>query len=115
MKKREKILAAVTGVLLVVFAATFLFSGGSGQTLGQLRSSRDQLAKEVEEKKADNVVILHYENDDGKVQEYKKLFKEKDFFRGIFVNFSNYSFNNISSRLSGINFLSSTHKCLRIF
>jgi hypothetical protein len=51
LKRREKILAAAVVVLLLISAAPYLYNN-SFAPLGQLRESRDRLAKEVEDKKA---------------------------------------------------------------
>ncbi len=53
MQKREKILAVVTGVLVVAVGVPLLFSGGVGVgSLGTLRKNRDDLQAEVAKKKA---------------------------------------------------------------
>ena len=54
MQKREKILAAATGVLLLVLIVVYLFSGSGGtSSLGELRQKRDSLETEVKQRQAE--------------------------------------------------------------
>ena len=51
LNKRERILAAVTGTLMLLFVGKFLFSAVSGR-LDSLQARRDALVAEVQKKKA---------------------------------------------------------------
>ena len=54
MQKREKILAAITGLLLLALIVVYLFSGsGPADSLGELRQRRDDLQSEVTRKQAE--------------------------------------------------------------
>lgn len=68
MKKREKILSAVTGALLLVLLGVFLFAGG-GESLSQLRQRRDALETKVSEKK---VVARAARRDAARLAAWKK-------------------------------------------
>jgi len=50
LKKREKVLALIAAALVVLLAAQFLFSGPGG-SLGELHRQRDELAKDLEQRK----------------------------------------------------------------
>ncbi len=52
LQKREKILVAATGALLVLAVLVLLLRGGSDQSTGQLQTQYDALLKDVESKRA---------------------------------------------------------------